>query len=145
MILKRNILLVPKLDFIGHLRVNAHTIFGDSGGPCYLGANYKLVGITKAIRGFKDQFVFSHAYVCPIGWLKKWNTESQNSFLFVYDSTIPIPTVVDTKKRNVLLNLKIQLHSLSKDIESKKVIKDSLEKEIKKIEDGTEIAPPVPN
>ena len=134
------------IPFFGHIRINAHTIFGDSGGPCYLGSNYKVIGITKAIRGFKDQFVFSHVYISPIEWLKVWNVDSQNTLLFVYDSTIPIPlTVADVQKRNVLLHLKTQLQSTSEDIESKKVLKDSLEKEINKIEDGAEIAPPVPN
>lgn len=137
----------------GHMRLNAYTIFGDSGGPCYLASNYKLIGITKAIRGFQGIFLTNFAYASPIAWLKTWSAENQNSMDFVFDSTKPIPfTVAELQKRNTLLNLKAQIETVKQDIQTKtqeitakKQMEESLGLEIKRIEEGRELPiPPMP-
>jgi len=132
------------VGFLGHLRLNAHTIFGDSGGPLFLTSSHKIIGVNKAIRGFQNQFLTQFAYAVPISFLKTWNSESQNSLTFVFDSSIPIPfTVAELQKRNVLLNLKSQLEGVKKEIDTKtkdlaikKTAEESLKKEIKRIEEN---------
>lgn len=129
--------------FTGHLRLNAYTIFGDSGGPSFLSSNYKVIGITKAIRGHHGQALPNFSYVIPVSFFKVWNAETQDSLNFVCDLTKPIPySVAELVKRNTLLNLKAQLESVKKELILRKAMEDSLEKEIKRIEEGREL--PVP-
>lgn len=136
--------------FTGHLRLNAHTIFGDSGGPVFLNSSYKIIGITRAIRGFQNHFLTQFAYATPLSFLKTWNTESQNTLAFVFDSKEPIPlTVEEIKKRNTLLHLKAQLDGVKKDvivktqeIAARKKMEEAIDKEIKRIEEGRELPAP---
>lgn len=139
----------PK-GFENHLRLNAHTIFGDSGGPVFLSSNYKVIGINKAIRHLsKDsssQLLLNFAYASPLSWLKTWNTESDNAFSFAFDKNIPVPPMKDVMKRNYMLNLKANLDGINNsiviqeaDVANKKQVKIAIEAEIKRIEDGGQI------
>lgn len=147
-------LMSTKTPFPNHLRINAHTIFGDSGGPCFLKSNYKVIGLVRAIRGFQTQFLTHITYITPMSFLKTWNQEMQNQLAFVIDSSVPIPmTLAELQKRNILLNYKAQLEATKKEIvainqalENKKKMQESIEKEIQRIEEGRELpTPPMPN
>lgn len=143
-------LISSKTPFINHIRINAHTIFGDSGGPCFLKSNYKVIGLVKAIRGYQNQYLTHITYVTPLSFLKTFNQETQNQLAFVIDSSVPIPiSFVELQKRNALLNYKAQLEAIKKEImavnqilEKKKEMQESIEKEIKRIEEDQELPTP---
>lgn len=73
---------VPK-TLAGKVRSNAHTIFGDSGGPVY-DAEYNLIGITHAIRGGPSYILTVQSYFAPIRDIKTWSESSNNIIGFVY-------------------------------------------------------------
>ena len=72
-------------------RMNAFTIFGDSGGPVFY--NYKLVGITCGIRssGILNN-IYNMSYARPINDLKNWKKEL-NNIEFAYDHSKKIPKI----------------------------------------------------
>lgn len=128
----------------GHIRINAHTIFGDSGGPCYLESNCKVIGITRNIRGFKENFVYNQTYLCPINWLKLWDAECNNELNFVIDPAIQMNlSMIEIQRKNSLLNLKFQIETLKQEIESKKMLEENLKKELEKMEKPTENSAPI--
>ena len=72
-------------------RMNAFTVFGDSGGPVFY--NYRLVGITCGIRSsglFNN--IYNISYACPISDLKNWK-EKLNNIEFAYDYSKKIPKI----------------------------------------------------
>lgn len=73
------------------VRINAYTIFGDSGGPVFYKNSYKIIGITNAIRGIQGSMLFSQSYISPISGLKDWNKSLNNGIKFVFDDKTEIP------------------------------------------------------
>lgn len=67
----------------GKVRTNAHTIFGDSGGPVY-DKEYNLIGISHAIRANSSHILTVHSYFAPLSGVKTWSESSNNIVGFVY-------------------------------------------------------------
>lgn len=82
---------IPK-TMVGKIRSNAHTIFGDSGGPVY-DEKYNLVGITHAIRGGPSYIITVQSYFAPVREIKTWSESSNNIIGFVYKEQ-QLPTFV---------------------------------------------------
>lgn len=79
--------------FAGHVRHNAYTIMGDSGGPVFLEKNYKVIAITRGIRSLRTQVLPHHAYAVPIDDLKTWGDEVNNALKFVYNRNRKMPVM----------------------------------------------------
>ena len=69
-------------------RMNAFSIFGDSGGPVFY--QNKLIGITKGIRTSENIPLFFISFATSIKNLKNWEKEL-NSIDFVYDNSKKLP------------------------------------------------------
>jgi S1-C subfamily serine protease len=69
-------------------RMNAFSIFGDSGGPVFY--NEKLIGITKGIRTAEDLPLFFISFATSIKNLKIWQKEL-NNIDFTYDKNKKLP------------------------------------------------------
>ena len=67
----------------GKVRTNAHTIFGDSGGPVY-DKEYNLIGISHAIRAGNSYILTVQSYFAPLSGIKTWSESSKNIVGFVY-------------------------------------------------------------
>lgn len=74
--------ILPK-SMAGMVRMNAHTIVGDSGGPVY-DSDYNVIGITHAIRVNGMNLLTEQSYFSPTRNYKIWNEASNNSIGFVY-------------------------------------------------------------
>lgn len=81
--------ILPK-SMAGMARMNAHTIFGDSGGPVY-DSEYDVIGITHAIRSTGMSLLTEQSYFSPTHNIKVWNESTNNSLGFVYKSTEQSP------------------------------------------------------
>lgn len=74
--------VVPE-TMAGKVRTNAHTIFGDSGGPVY-DKEYNLIGISHAIRAENSYILTVQSYFAPLSGVKTWSESSNNIVGFVY-------------------------------------------------------------
>lgn len=80
-----------KLDENKNLyRMNAFSIFGDSGGPVF--HNNKLIGITKGIRTIGQNPIFFMSFASSIKNLKIWQKEL-NNIEFAYDKSKKLPVI----------------------------------------------------
>lgn len=80
-------------------RTSVHTIFGDSGSPVFY--DYRVIGITQAIRSVKSFPLTGISYFIPIERLKNWNKSENNGLNFIYTN----------KKLPVLPFLQLKLES----------------------------------
>jgi len=76
----------------GKGRMNAHAIFGDSGGPVY-DDEYNVIGITHAIRGHDMGLLTVQSYFSRISNIKTWNESINNNVGFVYKSSDRLPSI----------------------------------------------------
>jgi len=77
-------------SFSGTIRTNVYSVFGDSGGPLFF--DYKVVGICRAVRNYKDQIMTKQSYFTDIKQLKIWDDETDNciSQLYIDDKSLPV-------------------------------------------------------
>jgi S1-C subfamily serine protease len=76
----------------GKGRMNAHTVFGDSGGPVY-DKNYNVIGLTYAIRTEGMALLTEQSYFARVSDIKTWNESINNSVGFVYKASDKLPVV----------------------------------------------------
>jgi S1-C subfamily serine protease len=72
------------------VRINAHTIFGDSGGPVY-DDEYSVIGITNAIRTNGNYLHTQQSYFVSTNDIKTWNESINNNIGFVYKVSDKLP------------------------------------------------------
>ncbi len=72
----------------GLIRTTIHTTPGDSGSPMFF--NYKVIGITQAIRWNRGMPIFGISYNIPISRLLEWDEEDDNAYQFAWtENEIP--------------------------------------------------------
>lgn len=74
----------------GKARMNAHTVFGDSGGPVY-DSEYNVIGITHAIRSNGFTLLTEQSYFARVSDIKTWNESINNTVGFVYKASDKLP------------------------------------------------------
>lgn len=122
-----------KSDYQDCIQINAATIQGDSGGPCFL-ENYKVIGIVRAIKRMENfQVLTNFSYICPVDWIKKWNKENNNEIEFVFNDKIKIPTIDSVIKNNKLKHLEKMSAQLRQELEEKKILLDKINNELQSI------------
>lgn len=75
----------------GKARMNAHTVFGDSGGPVY-DDEYNVIGITHAIRSYNFALLTEQSYFARTSDIKTWNESINNTVGFVYKASDKLPS-----------------------------------------------------
>lgn len=78
-------------SFLGSIRTNVYSVAGDSGGPLIL--NYKVIGVCKAVRNYKDQLMTAQSYFTDIRMLKSWDKEADNCLSQLYTDEQPLPVL----------------------------------------------------
>lgn len=63
-------------------RTSAHTVPGDSGGPLF--NKYRVIGLCRSIRTWRNFPVFNMSYYTPITYLKEWSEEEDGAYDFVW-------------------------------------------------------------
>lgn len=80
--------------FKDHLRTDAYTIFGDSGGPLFQVKTHRVIGVMRAIRCLNNgQVLPNHSFAVPLRELKTWSESPNNDLRFVYTSTERMPVL----------------------------------------------------
>lgn len=77
----------------GKGRMNAHTVFGDSGGPVY-DDEYNVIGITHAIRSNGMSILTEQSYFARVSDIKTWNESINNNVGFVYKASDKLPSAI---------------------------------------------------
>lgn len=68
----------------GTVRAGIHTVPGDSGGGVFT-QKYKIIGVTKAIKIYKEQYVFNVRYFVPLTEFKVWEKDKKLNFSFMWE------------------------------------------------------------
>jgi len=77
----------------GKARMNAHIIFGDSGGPVF-DDDFNVIGIVHAIRSSNYTMLTQQSYFARVSSIKTWNESINNSVGFVYKESDKMPSAI---------------------------------------------------
>jgi S1-C subfamily serine protease len=70
------------------MRTSVQTVPGDSGGPLF--HRYKLVGIAKSIRVWRDNLIFGISYYVPVERFVEWSDNNYEALHFAWrDRALP--------------------------------------------------------